>query len=173
MEKNKGSLRLGHFSLAGPLSPRASPPPADPFPLFGPCYLFFLFTSDTYTRVLLVSLCPLLPFARAHSLPVDPTRQGRPYPLVCSATEGAELARVDWIHRMDVLPPEILAARSAGEVRDSIFNHPAEFLAAACSPVMRLWIETPHPISTSPTSPCRSSCRIPPLHCKPNQSKRQ
>jgi hypothetical protein len=74
---------------------------------------------------------------------------------------------------MDVLPPEILAARSADEVRDSIFNHPAEFLAAACSPVMRLWIETPRPISMSPTSPCRSSCRIPPLHRKPNQSKRQ
>jgi hypothetical protein len=41
MEKNKGSLRLGHFSLAGPLSPRASPPPAVPSPLLGPRYLLF------------------------------------------------------------------------------------------------------------------------------------
>ena len=107
---------MGHFSLAGPLSPRASPPPTDPFPLFGPRYLLFLFTGDTYTRVLLASLWPLLSFAQAHSLPVDPARLGRPYPLVCSATEGAELARVDWIHRMDVLSGAILAARPGSDL---------------------------------------------------------
>jgi len=54
----------------------------------------------------------------------------------CCGFNGTELARVDWIHRMDVLPPEILAARSDGEVRDSILNHPTEFFAAACSPVV-------------------------------------
>jgi hypothetical protein len=76
----------------------------------------------------------------------------------CCGFNGTELARVDWIHRMDVLPPEILAARSTGEVRDSIFNHPTKFLAAACSPVVRLWIGTSRPINASP---CRSSVDMP------------
>jgi hypothetical protein len=57
MEKNKGSLRLGHFSLADPLSPRASPPPAVPSPLLGPRYLlFFLPVTLTCGSYLSVSV---------------------------------------------------------------------------------------------------------------------
>ena len=88
--------------------------------------------TTTHWRINSGFRCALSPAGNSDGGELDEVRRKGRYqwgPSLSSvgpATEGAELARVDWIHRMDMLPPEILAARSAGEVRNRR-NYPPDF----------------------------------------------